>query len=385
MGFWNRLSSLITGKASLTVPVNDEIYNWYDLTGQQDYVSAKVALNNSDVFSIVNQVSSDIASSDMKASQPRTQQLLVNPSRLTNRQAFWQAVVAQLLLSGNAYAYIWRNINSQPISLAYLRPSQVQVMKEIDGQGLLYNLNFDEPAVGYQPNTPQGNVLHFRIFSTNGGLTGTSPLSALVNEMRIKDMSNQLTAKALGRSVNPNGILNVKDGSLLNTEDKINLSNEFARQQAKSNGPLVLDGLTEYSQMEIKSDVTKLLASTDWTSRQIAKVFGIPDSYLNGQGDQQSSIEMIEGLYQNALNRYANAIQSELNSKLTSEITIDTQPATDKDHTSYIREISAAVKNGALSGNQADYLFRLNGVLPENAPHWQDSKTLKGGEKTENN
>ena len=64
----------------------------------------------------------------------------------------------------------------------------------------------------------------------------------------------------------------------------------------------MLDDLESYTPLELQADVAKLLSQVDWTTTQIAKVYGVPDSYLNGQGDQQSSLTMIQGFYSNALN-----------------------------------------------------------------------------------
>jgi HK97 family phage portal protein len=157
--------------------------------------------------------------------------------------------------------------------------------------------------------------------------------------------------------------------------------------QATSNkGPVVLDELTTYAPLELNSDVSKLLSSTDWTSKQIAKVYNIPDSYLNGQGDQQSSLSMIEGMYANSLNRYAQTIASELNEKFSAAIEIDIQPAIDQDRSSYLAAIGGAVKNGALSGNQSDFLLRRVGFLPADTPKYMPAKSdLKGGDTNGSN
>ena len=87
------------------------------------YVSARKALLNSDLYATIYQLSADLATCYMQAGQPRTQTILDHPSATTNRQAFWQSMAAQLLLDGNAYAYIWRNqLTGQPVRLDYLRP-----------------------------------------------------------------------------------------------------------------------------------------------------------------------------------------------------------------------------------------------------------------------
>ena len=53
---------------------------------------------------------------------------------------------------------------------------------------------------------------------------------------------------------------------------------------------------------------------------------------------------MIEGMYANSLNRYAQAIASELNEKFSAAIEIDIQPAIDQDRSSYLAAVGGAVK-----------------------------------------
>lgn len=334
-----------------------------------EYVSADTALKNSDIFSLISQLSADLALVKMKADKDRAQSLIDNPSNLTNGFAFWQGMFAQLLLDGNAYAYRWRNINGVDLYWEFLRPSQVQVMLLEDGSGLTYNINFDEPDIQAKENVPQSDVIHIRLVSKNGGKTGVSPLTGLANELNIKDASNRLTQHALEQSIEAPGILSIKGGGLLNWKKKSKRSREFVLQANSSkNGPIVLDDLEDYQPLEVKSDVAKLLSQADWTGKQIAKVYGVPDSYINGQGDQQSNITQIGGQYAKALNRYAGAVQSELSNKLNSQITYDVRPAIDATGDNFASEIGDLSSKGILSGNQGRYVLQHYGYLPDDLP-----------------
>lgn len=351
------------------------------------YVSADAALQNSDIFSLISQLSADLALVKLKADKDRAQSLIDNPSNLTNGFAFWQGMFAQLLLDGNAYAYRWRNINGVDLYWEFLRPSQVQVMLLEDGSGLTYNINFDEPDIQTKENVPQSDVVHIRLVSKNGGKTGVSPLTGLANELNIKDASNRLTLHALSQSVEAPGILSVTGGGLLDWKKKSARSREFMRQVNNSdNGPIVLDDLETYQPLEVKSDVAKLLQQADWTGKQIAKVYGVPDSYINGQGDQQSNITQIGGQYAKAINRYAGAVQSELSNKLNSQITYDVRPAIDATGDNFASEIGDLSSKGILSGNQGRYVLQHYGYLPDDLPA-PDKSTIpanEGGEDDDN-
>lgn len=353
-----------------SVPVEDsDIVNFLTPNGQHDYASATDALKNSDIYSVVSQLSGDLATVQLSANMPRAQGILNNPSNTANGHAFWQSMFAQLLLGGECFAYRWRNRNGLDMRWEYLRPSQVETYLLEDGSGLFYTVTFDETRLGVREYVPQGDMIHIRLTGINGGKTGISPLEALTSELQIKDASNNLTLAALARSISAPGVLQIKHGGLLSEKMKAIRSRNFMKQVNKSNGgPVVLDELEEYSSLEMKADVTKLLSQTDWTSRQIAKVFGIPDSYLNGQGDQQSNIDQIKGMYANALNRYMQCIVSELDNKLNATITANLRPAIDPLGDAFATTLSGLAKDGTIANNQATWVLQQLGYFPADMP-----------------
>ncbi|MFT8487992.1 phage portal protein [Oenococcus sicerae] len=328
------------------------------------YVSASEALKNPDIQSAVIQLSGDLATAKFKANMPRAQGILDNPSRISNPRTFWVTMFAQMILNGESFAYRWRNANGIDDHWEYLRPSQVQIYELSDGSGLVYNLSFDEPGIGLMENVPASNVIHLRYFSMNAA-TGISPLLSLANTLNIKKQSDQLTMSALAQSVTSPGIV-----SETSTQFKDDLS--VSRSQAigkmmnsSKAGPIVLMPGESYTPLEIKSNVANILKQVDWTSTQIAKALQIPDSYLNGQGDQQSNVQQIGGLYANTLNRDMNMVLSELNWQLSADITADIRLAIDPLHNTYATSL-LNTKN--LEANQVATALKEVGYLPEDVP-----------------
>ena len=353
----------------LAIADDTDILHFLNPDNSDKYVDARTALKNSDIYSIVFQLSADLANGKLKADAPRAQGILNNPTQTSNAHAFWQSMFAQLLLGGECFAYRWRNQNGTDMTWEYLRPSQVTPFLLEDGSGLIYNINFDEPEVGVMEAVPQSDLIHIRLLSQNGGKTGISPLSALANELQIKDKSNKLTLSALGRSIIAPGILSIKHGGLLSDEEKASRSRKFMKQTSKSeNGPIVIDDLEEYTPLEVKSNVAQLLNQVSWTGAQIAKVYGVSDSIINGQGDQQSSIQMMGNAYVKSLARYAKAVTGELNNKLNANINLDLRSAIDPLGDSYATTISNLRKNGAIAANQAVWLLKESNYFPEETP-----------------
>ena len=359
----------------LAITDDTDILHFLNPDGANKYVDARTALKNSDIYSIVFQLSADLANGKLKADAPRAQGILNNPTQTSNAHAFWQSMFAQLLLGGEAFAYRWRNQNGTDMTWEYLRPSQVTPFLLEDGSGLIYNINFDEPEVGVVEAVPQSDLIHIRLLSQNGGKTGVSPLSALANELQIKDQSNKLTLSALGRSILAPGILSIKHGGLLSDAEKASRSRKFIKQTSDSkNGPIVLDDLEEYTPLEVKSNVAQLLNQVSWTGAQIAKVYGVSDTIINGQGDQQSSIQMMGNAYVKSLSRYAKAITGELNNKLNADITLDLRSAIDPLGDEYASTVSNLQKNGTIGANQAAWILQQANYLPDDMPEKEEPK-----------
>lgn len=377
--FENRATAGNTSQTVGEQPIGDDFEDVLNFANAQSgdgtkWVSADQALHNSDIYATVMQLSNDLAGINYKTDKSQLQAFVRNPSATANGHAFWGSVFAQLLLGGEAFVYRWRNVNGVDLRWEYLRPSQVQPFLLEDGSGMIYNANFDEPGIGTVEAIPASDMLHFRLVSQNGGMTAVSPLAALSNELNIKDANNRLTLNALNQSVQASGVLKVKNGGLLNAKEKAARSKQLlAQQNASQGGPIVLDDLEDYTPLEIKSNVAQLLSQTDWTSKQIAKVFGIPDSFLNGQGDQQSSLDQISGMYVKALNRYALAIVSELNDKLTGDFEADLWPVVDP-LGSTIASSATAMTGKVIDQSQASWWLKQVGYLPDDLP---DPKPVK--------
>lgn len=343
------------------------------------YISAWDALKNPDIQSAVTQLSGDLASAKLLADKPRLQGILDNPSKVANSRTFWVTMFAQMILGGEAFAYRWRNTNGVDDHWEYLRPSQVQTFQLSDGSGLIYTLSFDEPNIGIIDKVPSSDMIHLRFFSMNG-MTGISPLYSLVNTLDIKKKSDQLTLSALAQSVSVNSTLELPG----QVDDKYAMARAktLMKQLQTSGGvPVTLMPGEKLTPLEIKSNIASLLQQVDWTSTQIAKALQMPDSYLNGQGDQQSSIEQIQGMYGNTLNRDIQMVLSELNQKLSANISADIRHAIDPLYDSYAKSL---LSSKTLESPQITAALKEVGWLSPNVPDPSQSVVEQPPQEGEN-
>lgn len=290
-------------------------------------LSASTAMDNSDIYAVTTLISSDIAAMKWHATTT-LEAVLDKPNTFTSGFNFWQSVVAKMLLYGNAYVLI--NRNGQDVTgFEQLQDDQVtSVIISDDGSDITYQVRFNDN----RPETyfDSDEILHFKLISLGSDINdqyfGKSPLLSLAPEIAITNLSNELAKSALQNGINPSVMINVPEAQL-DKEVKDSIRDGFVESTTGANygKPIVVDSSAKVETLGISPEVANLLSNLAFTKTQIAKAFGVPDSYLMGQGDQQSSIEMIQGLYNTSITRYKNAIQSELTLKIGVPIEMSTE------------------------------------------------------------
>lgn len=322
-----------------------------------ELISADMALKNSDLYSVTSLISADVAGAKFIGSNAQALAVLNKPSHLTNRYNFWQTIVLELLMSGNAFATIGEN------ELRYI-PNQ-NVSLDLTNDVLTYQIT---PHGDYTGGTFQADaVLHFKIMAhgVNGTeLIGHSPLESLANEIQQQEQANKLSLATLAQAINPTSIIKVPE-AILSPEAKNNVRSEFEKANTGSNAgrTLVLDQSADFQSISINADVAKFLTNATYQRTQISKAFGVPDSYLNGQGDQQSNIAMIQNMYVNGLNRYIEPIVSEVQAKFSDDISLDMSSILDYSSSILKQDLINFVDKGILNGSQALDILKSKGIV----------------------
>lgn len=359
-------------------------------------VNANKAFRNSDVFAVVQRISSDIASCSFNGQQYQT--LLNNPFKLMNPYAGWQSVFIQLLLNGNAYVVMHENKNHLVTQFEPIPSDNVQLTLTDDAEDIIYTVHYNDER--NDEDIPSNRMLHFKLVTPGmdeNQYTGVSPLISLVPELGIQDNSKKLTLTSLIHAIAPTNIYSTPNAlTEPGAREQIREAFEKANTGDNAGRILVMDAGAELKTIDVTPNVSKLLDNATFSQTQIAKAFGIPDSYLNGQGDQQSSIEMIRSLYQNALTMYIRPIESELTFKLGAPVHLDVTSAIDVDHQNELNNIVSLAKNNLLTPRQAFGLMIAHDIMPDLTVTDDDisqlnkksvkpttSNTMEGGETDE--
>lgn len=318
------------------------------------FTSAR-ALRNSDVFTAVKIIASDIASSPIqliKDNMPQTDNELVKllnekPNSEMDGWHFKFALAVNMLLNGNSFAEIKRTGN-KITELHLLLNSSVTVTQSDDGT-LSYQIGEKKRRV------KSSDILHFKYF-TQDGLTGLPPLYALRDEMKIQQTGNRTLFNWFSRGVSGSGLLKVNKSDL-DTEAKNAIRKKFEEANGSSNGDnalgtIVLDDSMDYKPLEVNTDVLKLINSNDWTTRQIAKCFGISTERLGVENQHSSTVQSNLLYIQSTLIHYFNVFVSEFDNKLATDVRFNAERLLEADSETKVKNILEQVKGSLLTINE---------------------------------
>ena len=292
-------------------------------TGVQ--VSEDNALTFSAVYAAVRIISETIASiplnvyqydgeTRVKADGHPIQHLLAKaPNAVSSSFTFREAMAANLVLHGNAYAKIELNAAGRPTSLIPLNPMLVEV-KVLDGEKV-YIFNDKETYLDYE-------VLHFVGLSFNG-LTGKSPIQVAREAVAIGLAAQEYGARFYSNGANTGGIITAP--GRLSIEAIKRLKESWNRANAglnNSHGTAILEEGMKYEKIGLDPEAAQFLQSRKFQVNEIARIFRIPPSYLADLENSSTRANVEQQAIQfvrDCITPYVRRMEVELNRKLFRE------------------------------------------------------------------
>lgn len=328
-----------------TVLTDDPVFNAlisYTDSGN-GYISPAV-LRNSDIFSAINIIASDIASNEVYCDvQVLNKMVNFEPCDYMDGWHFKYALCANMLLNGNSFALIEDNH-----TLRFVPNSQMEVLQDDETGEVSYEYT---PVNGKTISLDSKDVLHFK-YATLDGVTGISPLYSLANEREIQDLADKLLIGFFNNGVIGAKVLKVKNTNL-SQEALDNIAQGFQNLKNGNAGVVALDDNMDLQNLEINSDILKLVNSNDWTTKQIAKAFGLPPEKLGVENEhsnqQMSNLQYLQG----SLQKYFDCFTSELSFKLGNDWKFDTSKLLSLDPTTQQANAIDGYTNGVLTLNEA--------------------------------
>lgn len=288
------------------------------------------SLRNSDVFTAIDIISKDIASTSIQFNDKDSyldddkkilKLLNKRPNPYLDAWHFKYIIVANMLLNGNSYVEIVRDDKGQPIELYHMQNSAVSI-EQIDDK-IKYNY-IDERDGHVRFDTE--DVLHFRMFSVDG-FNGYSPLFALANEIGISMGSKKFLDEFFKNGGTSTAILKYEDGRYSDEELAIIRQNFENSQLKNNNGLVMLDDTMTFDRLKVPTEVLNFLNSYKFSTQQVAKAFGLPLSKLGIETVNTSLKDSGIEYYRSTLYPIFSMMNAEIEEKLFAqspyEVTLD--------------------------------------------------------------
>src|SRR5690606_21296691 len=249
--------------------------------------------------------------------EPLENLLNVRPNPAYNSYIFKLTVFANALLTKHGYVEIVRDNRDKPIELYHLKTSEVELKQREDNSLYFVHTKKDSNGTEKKRDLRFEDVLDFRMYSLNG-TDGLSILDSLGEDLDAQKYSKKFFSNFFRNGTQSGGLLKLKDAKL-SKEARDKIRDEWQRAntgEAAAGKVLVLDETMDYSQLEVDTDILKLITNNNYGTSQIAKVFGIL-LHRFGIETMNMSLEQSNLDYlHNTLSTYMEAIVAELNFKM---------------------------------------------------------------------
>lgn len=319
------------------------------------FVSAST-LRNSDVFAAIALIAGDLASNPIKSGNALYDKMVNDhPNDLMDGRSFKYALAVEMLLNGNSYAEIDLSTHS-----LYFIPNNKMTVQQDDTTGELSYIYCPDGRT--KRAIKSSNILHFKYF-TRDGFVGISPLYALQPELAIQDAGNRLMGNFFNNGIHGTTVVKVNQADL-SPDGKENIRQQFdnATTGNRALNTIVTDEGMDIKSLPLNTDVLKLVNSNDWTTRQIAKAFGLPVEKLGVENEhsnqQQSNLQYLQG----SLQHYEDCFISELNYKLNQTFAFDNSKLLSLDPADQQQMAVDGYTNGLYTRNEARALLNLDPV-----------------------
>ncbi len=340
-------------------------------------VSEKSSIGLTAVWASVRLLSETIASlplnlyrMDNKGSKfidfksPLNTLMSTSPSPNYTTYNFIETMMSNLLLWGNAYAFIKRNGGARPVELQILSPEYVEPFKS-EEDGLVYYKIKDSNILSDR------EVIHIVGFSYDGVL-GKSPIKACQEALGIGMASQEFGANFFGRGANLSGVL--EHPSRLSDDAANRLRQSFSNRFAgikNSHQTAVLEEGVKFKAIGMPLSDAQFIETRRFSVEEVARIFRVPNHLINDltrstySNIEQQSLEFAKY----SLTPYLVNWEQELNRKLLASREISTH--------FFKFQTKELLRSDANS--RADYyrkLFEVGALSPNEIRNMEDMNTL---------
>lgn len=311
---------MLTQPADWFVNTLNNIFGYQTKSGQA--VNNTTALSIASVHACVRVIADGIAGLGLKLykddGQSRDQiiihyatALINEPNPYQTKYDFTKYMTSHLALTGNAYAFINRDVRNIGTELHPIAPQYVTPVMQ---DGLLF---YKVTLAGYPGMIPATEMLHFKGMCGDNPLLGLSPVV-----LHAETLGIDLAAISQSAGVYKNGVLKF----LLTSDAQIKIDQAGPLKKSLDD---VIDGASrsavlpngiKMEKLSLSPEEAQYLETRKFSSEEIARIFGVPASMIGATAGIKSSVEQeYQDFYARTLMSYAINIEQELARKLLTE------------------------------------------------------------------
>ena len=234
------------------------------------------------------------------------------PNNRHTPMEFWQYMVMNYLLRGNAYARLVRNGIGEVISMTPLSADQVEV-EVLDDQTIVYKYYYEGKIAIYSPES----MLHWR--DKGNGVVGMSRLDYMRSTVNVAVGAQNHTANVFRKSAKRPGVFMID--KLLTEEQRAAIrKNHKGLVEGNDDDLLVLEAGAKFEALSMTPADVQLLETRKFSIEDIARWFGIPSAMINdtektttwGTGIDQ----LIQGFYKFRLRPMLESLEQAIDKRV---------------------------------------------------------------------
>ena len=276
---------------------------------------------------------------------------------------FWEAIVSNVLLWGNAYAEISRGVTGQVVALTPMRSDRVSIRWQPDGSPL-----YVYSWMGQVTELQEGDVLHIKGFSLDGRM-GMSSIAYGRQTFGTAIAMEEAAAKVFANGMRPSGYMS--SPTILTAQQREKTKELLQRFQGSENTGKVplLEGGWKFEALSIPPEDGQLLQSRSFSVEQICRWFDVPPIMIGhmekstawGTGMEQMMLWFLTFSLRPHLERIEQAVKRDLidptEPDVVAEFKIDGLLRADSAARAAL--YSSLTQNGVISSNDARRLENM--------------------------
>lgn len=217
--------------------------------------------------------------------------LLSRPNAGQGRIDLFEALYAQILLTGNGYLEAVTAEEGLPVELHCLRSDRMQVVPGADGWPMAYDYVVGAKKHRFDVTGGRAPILHVKSFHPQDDHYGLSPMQAAASAMDVHNAATRWSKALLDNAARPSGaiIYNGPEGAGGLSPDqfeRLQVEMENYHQGARNAGrPMLLEGGLDWKPMGFSPSDMEFQKTKEAAAREIALAFGVPPMLMGIPGD----------------------------------------------------------------------------------------------------